>query len=357
MAYRSTGDTLLPGLWEPSGRPVIPPDRGLQVRIALTLAFVFLLPIGFVYAFVAAMNHLLLPTMTALGWGPYHGRVYVHPLLVGGGVAGVLGIQAWFGPQTVLRSIGARRIDPGERPAIEAAIDRLARVADVRSPNLAIAETDAPNAAAVAGRGGPTIVLTTGLIDRVDDVELEAVLAHELAHITHRDATVMTVAWLLPAITWMIATGSARLLAAFVRGAGGGVRLRGGRGAGRGIAVVAVAVLVTAAIAAVFWAASVLVHRVLARYREFAADRGAVALTGDPAALASALHTLDDAMPAVPDADLRRLDGGSEALYVVPLERRAFGSDEIVSTDVFPATHPPTAARIDRLESLTEAVV
>ena len=325
--------------------------------MTLTLVLVLLLPVAFVYAFVAATNHVVLPTLNAMGWGPYYGRVYLHPLLVFGAVGCVLGMQAWLGPRTVLRSIDARPVDTGSHPTIDAAIDRLARQADVPTPDLAITRNDAPNAAAIDGRGGPTIVLTTGLIERLDEDELEAVLALELAHINHRDATVMTVAWLLPACTYLIATGIAQILSAVIRGAGGGLRLRGGRAAGRGIAVIAVAVVITAAIAAMFWVASVLVHRVLGRYREFAADRGAVALTGDPAALATALRTLDTAMPGVADTELRRLDGAAEALYVVPLERRAFGDDGLVSTDVFPATHPSTAARIERLETVMEAMV
>lgn len=98
-----------------------------------------------------------------------------------------------------------------------------------------------------------------------------------------------------------------------------------------------------------FWIASVLVHRVLGRYRKYAADRGAVALTGDPATLASALRTIDETVPDVPDGDLRRLDGGAEALYFAPLDRRAFSHDGITSTDIVPTTHPPTERRIERL--------
>ncbi|MFC6768423.1 peptidase M48 Ste24p, partial [Natrinema soli] len=74
--------------------------------------------------------------------------------------------------------------------------------------------------------------------------------------------------------------------------------------------------------------------------------------TGSPAALATALEKIDGTMPEVPDRDLRKLDGGAEALYLAPLEERAFGSKELVSTDIFPDTHPPTADRIDRLRAL-----
>jgi len=92
--------------------------------------------------------------------------------------------------------------------------------------------------------------------------------------------------------------------------------------------------------------------RTLAIPRVRAADRAAAEITGSPAALASALDALDESMPEVPDRDLREFDGGAEALYVAPLESRAFGDKELVSTDVFPETHPPTRERIERLREL-----
>lgn len=127
------------------------------------------------------------------------------------------------------------------------------------------------------------------------------------------------------------------------------VHSRANRGVLKALAVLVITAIVTLALSVMFWIGSVLVHRVLGRYREYAADRGAVALTGDPATLASALRTIDETVPDVPDGDLRRLDGGAEALYFAPLGGRAFSHDGIASTDIFPATHPPTERRIERL--------
>jgi len=149
----------------------------------------------------------------------------------------------------------------------------------------------------------------------------------------------MTVAWVLPTVTYYLAAlafyvlyGLFKLLS-FGGGSGGD---RDGRALAVGIVVITVSALVTLTVSAMFWCGSVLIHRVLSRYREYAADRAAAEITGSPAALASALDALDESMPEVPDRDLREFDGGAEALYVAPLESRAFGDKELVSTDDVP---------------------
>ena len=332
---------------------MLPDDFALSSRILLALALIVVLPFGFIYVFVGVVNHVLLPLFTSLGFGPYYGRVYVSPLLAAVVVFGGLLVQLVAGPSTVCSSIGARVVDRDEYPECHAAVMRLAQQADVEPPALAVVTTDAPNAAAVHGPTGATVVVTTGLLDRLDDRERDAVLAHELAHLSNRDATVMTIAWLLPTITYYVALGASYVLYGLFRALGtGGTASRDGRGMVQIILILTVTAIVTLAVSAMFWVASVLVHRVLSRYREYAADRGAVAITGDPGGLASALATLDSAMPDVPDHDLRRLDGGGEALYVIPLEGRAFTDAELLSTDIFPDTHPPTQDRIDRLREL-----
>ena len=330
---------------------MLPDDRSLRYRIFLTIVLVVLLPFVFIYAFVAAINWILLPVLESLGYGPFHGRFYVSPGLAVLVVAGGLIAQLWFGPPRVLSSIGARPVSPEQHPDLVDTITRLSQQADLKPPSVAISHNKAPNAAAVKGPRNRTIVVTTGLLETLDQAELEAVLAHEIAHLKNRDATIMTVAWLLPTLTYYMAIVTATGIYYLYRGLGtsGG---RGGRGTAHALVILTVTAIVTVAISALFWAASVLVHRVLSRYREYAADRGAIGLTGDPVSLASALRKLDRTMPEVPDHDLRRLDGGAEALYVAPLEGRAFTDAELVSTDLFPETHPPTRKRIERLEDL-----
>ena len=336
----------------PESRAIVPEDPSLRRRLLVATALVVVLPFAFIYAFVFVTNTVLLPLLEWQGGGPYHGRVYVDPLFAVVVVAGGLALQAWKGPSVVLGSVGARRVDADEYPDLHARVTRLAKAADVKPPNVAVAHNDAPNAMAVQGPRGAAVVVTTGLLDALDERELEAVLAHEVSHLANDDATVMTVAWLLPTVTYYLATAAAYVIYGMARTMGHGGDGDGGDGAAKAILVLLVTAVVTLAVSAMFWAASVLVHRVLSRYREYAADRGAAAITGDPTALASALRALDERMADVPDRDLRSLDGGAEALYVAPLSGRAFTDAELVSTDVFPATHPPTADRIDRLREM-----
>ncbi len=324
--------------------------------MALALVLVVVLPFAFVYTFLFLANTLGIALLEWANERPYTGEFYVDPLFLTVVVLGGLAVQYRYGPRAVLDSVGARRIGPEEYPDLHATVDRLARQADVPVPEVAVVDTELPNAFAVGTLGSGSVVVTTGLLDLLDEDEREAVLAHEVAHLANRDAGLMTVAWLLPTITYYLAVAAAWVLYGLVRtlGMGGGRSRTSGDGRGLAVAVVVVVVsaLATLAVSAMFWAASVLLYRVLARYREYAADRAAAAMTGSPAALASALSKVDETMPSVPDADLREYDGGTEALYLAPLESRDFGSAELVSTDIFPDTHPPTEERVARLRDL-----
>ena len=333
--------------------PMLSDDPALRRRLLLTTVVVVALPFLFIYLFEFAVNRFLVPILESQGYGPYYGHFYVAPGFAAVVVVGGLAVQAWYGPQTVLRSIGAQAVTSTSNPEVHAAVSRLSQQADIEPPAVKITHNDAPNAAAISGPSGDgTIVLTTGLLDELDDEELTAVLAHEVSHLANRDATVMTVAWLLPTVTYYLAIASAYLLYRLPRSLVGGSSGGDDGGAAKAIIVLVATALMTLAISALFWAASVLVHRLLSQYREFAADRGAAVLTGNPGALASALETMDETMEDVPDKDLRALDGGAEALYAAPLESRMFTDVELVSTDIFPETHPPTSERIERLHDL-----
>lgn len=324
----------------------------------IALGLIVCLPFAFVYTFLFLANTV---GITLLEWAnerPYHGEFYIDPVVLTVVVLGGLVVQYWLGPRTVLGSVGARRVDVADFPDLHATVTRLSAQIDVAKPDVAVIDSAVPNAFAVAGGRDEHLVVTTGLLESLEEEELEAVVAHELAHLKNRDASLMTVAWLLPTITYYLAViafyvlyGSYRL---FTHGFGGSSSSGDSDARGLLVAVVVIVVcaVVTLTVSAMFWAASVLFYRVLSRQREYAADQAAATLTGSPGALASALETIDDTMPDVPDEDLRKLDGGAEALYLAPLEERAFGSAELVSTDIFPNTHPPTEERIERLREL-----
>ncbi|WP_049896541.1 M48 family metalloprotease [Natrialba chahannaoensis] len=211
-------------------------------------------------------------------------------------------------------------IEREQYPLLYDTIERLARQADLPVPPVAVIPSDEPNALS-AGTGNRTVVcVTTGLLRALDDDELEAVLAHELAHLKNDDSTVMTVAG-FPMVVSAIALSTARrtfTLGSYLIGL---PFLLGTYLLFIGLPV---------------YLASLPGTLVLSRYREYAADRGAVAITGDPYALASALATLHGE-PTPPDADLRTV-AGFNAFCIVPTD----------SLSPF-STHPPTHRRIARL--------
>ncbi|AGB15187.1 Zn-dependent protease with chaperone function [Halovivax ruber XH-70] len=343
-------------------------DRGLQLRMALSLGLIVVFPFAFVLILEWALSTIVPAVTVALTGVELETEVVVdRRLLVGAVVAGFVG-QYLFGDRLALWSLRARQISEEVGPELHGAVRRLAQQADLSPPDIAVIDSSAPNAFAT-GRSPDTatIVVTTGLLDRLDDDECEAVLAHEVAHVLNRDAAVMTVAYLLPTVTYFIATGAytvLRVVSDLFTPADSYQSVRfldtshdgdDPRGFAAVIVVIITTTVVTLAVSTLFWIASFLLYRLLSRYREHAADRGAAQLTGDPLALASALQKLDYELARAPDDDLRTLDGGVEACYIAPLDFAKYtedGDDGLLSQDLFPDTHPDTAERIERLQAL-----
>jgi len=331
-------------------------DRSLRVRIAVAVVLVAALPVAFVYVFVFAVNTVGLDLLAWATERPWNGRFYVETWLVVAGVAVGFLIQFVFGDEIALRSVDARAVDSEDRPELVARVERLAQTADVPAPRVAVSRSNVPNAFTIGTRPAhATVVVTAGLLDALEDDELDAVIAHELAHVKNRDVAVMSMSYFLPSLTYLVAIAAFFVLRGIFHVLGG--MHHADDDAAKGIAValvvLTVSAILTMAISALFWLASFTLFRVLSQYREFAADRGATAITGDPAALASALEVVDDEMSEAPDDDLRAIDGGLEALYVAPVDDYQFGEErELISSDIFPATHPSTAERVERLREL-----
>lgn len=217
---------------------------------------------------------------------------------------------------------------------------------------------------AVGSVRSATIAVSEGLLDALDDEELDAVLAHELAHVRNRDAAVMTLASFLPALTngeyrplevrlgtWgrraLLAVSAAvagALLAPFVVETTGTITI----GA---VAVLAGATyLLTGVALGVLTTPVVYLGRSLSRYREFAADEAAAQITGEPAALDSALQQLGDEATASPAADKRIAYEGVRGLCFLP---HGFGNETDRSKFyVEIRSHPPTDERVERLKSV-----
>jgi len=236
-------------------------------------------------------------------------------------------VQYYFSDTLTLKSMGAKTVSAEEYPDLHRTIERLSQQADLPKPKVAVVDENVPNAFATGrNQKNAAVAVTTGLLRTLDQDELEGVLAHELAHVKNRDMMVMTFASLLGTIAFM-----------FVRwGAFFGGGRRGGNRGGGGIVVAIV-------ISLVVWILSYILMRALSRYREYAADRGAAAITGKPSALASALVSISDGVEQIPDSDLRD-EAEMNAFFIIPLKSGIVGR-------LF-ATHPPTEKRIEQLRSL-----
>ena len=185
-------------------------------------------------------------------------------------------------------------------------------MADMKKPRVAIADTDVPNAFATGRSPNSAVVCaTTGLMRRLDEPELEAVLAHELSHVAHRDVAVMTIASFLGMVAGLVTR--IMLWTGLMGGFGGGGPEATTRGADNA-ALVEMAVLV---VSVVVYAISFLLTMALSRYRELAADRSGALLTGQPSVLASALVKVTGDMARIPTRDLRSTETFN-AFYFTP---------------------------------------
>jgi len=301
-------------------------DKGLQARMGLTM---FLLGLVFV-ALVVALVFIL----QAFGVG--NGAIIFFAVLLGGGMA--FGSLFWS-DKIALRASGAREVTPQEAPQLHGIIDRLCALADMPKPRVAIAESDMPNAFATGRNSKNAVVcVTTGLLRRLDDKELEGVIAHEMSHVAHKDVVVMTIASFLGIIAALLVR-----FAFYGELFGGGGRGRGGNDNGNaGLLFLAVA-----AVGVVVYAVSFLLIRLLSRYRELAADRAGALLTGQPSALASALTKVSGAMSAIPTKDLREAQA-LNAFYFAP----ALKADQVSLSTMF-STHPSLERRLRQLSEIS----
>jgi heat shock protein HtpX len=294
-----------------------PPDAGLSTRMTVTmflLGLLYVVFIGLMFAF---------------------GVPLVYIVIFGGGL---LFAQYYFSDQIALAAMGAREVTAEEAPTLHGVVDRLCALANMPKPRVAVAESAIPNAFATGRSPNAAVVCaTTALLQRLNERELEGVLAHELSHVAHRDMAVMTFASFLGILAGFI-TRFAMYAGMFggwgVGGMGGDDDREGGNPA---LAMLAV-LLVSAAV----YVISFLLTRALSRYRELAADRSAALITGRPADLASALVKVSDEMGRVPSRDLRSAEH-LNALFFAPALPKGLSLASLF------ATHPSLEQRLDQL--------
>ncbi len=290
-----------------------PADVGLSTRMALTLFLIGLVYVAFIAVLIAVKVPIALIVIIA---------------------GGFLFFQYFFSDRIALFSMHAHEVSPREAPVLHGIVDRLCALADMPKPRVAVADSDIPNAFAT-GRSQKAAVLcvTSGLMRRLGEPELEAVLSHELSHVAHRDVAVMTIASFLGLLAGFVVRSS------IYAGAYGG--FGGGRSNDNRDNTGAVILLVVLA-SAIVYALSFLLTRALSRYRELSADRSAAILTGRPSTLASALVKVSGEMARIPTRDLRAAEP-LNAFFFAPALSPGFSLSSLFST------HPSLQRRLDQL--------
>jgi heat shock protein HtpX len=301
----------------------IKPDRGLTTRMFLTGLFLVIL--------YAAVIGILIAV----------GLSFVFVLVI---AAVFLFCQYWFSDKIAMYAMHAKEVTPEQAPQLHGVVDRLCALADMPKPRVAIAQTDVPNAFATGRSPNKAVVCaTSGLLRRLDEPEVEAVLAHELSHVAHRDVAVMTIASGLGLIAGLL---TRVMFYSEIFGGGRG----GGNNQQSQAALVEMVVLLVSILVYVI---SFLLTMALSRYRELAADRSGAILIGRPSQLASALVKITGEMGSIPTRDLRAAEPFNAFFFAPAVANGATqGGGGGFSFGALFRTHPTLERRLAQLDSL-----
>ena len=283
-------------------------DAGLSIRMLLTSGLLGLLYVAFALVLFMYLDLGILPMILI--------------------VFGMAAFQYYTSDKLALLASGAKTVERDEAPELHEMVERLCAMADLPKPKVAVIDTPVPNAFAT-GRSPKhsAVAVTTGLWDRLDQREIEGVLAHELSHIANRDILVMTLASFFAML--------AGLLMRWGLFFGGGGRDRSGPPVW----------LIVFLVSIVVYFVSYILIRTISRYREYAADRGAAIITGAPENLMSALQRIASGMASIPRGDLRQMES-MNAFFIIPTNVRS-------SVGELFSTHPPLEKRLARLAELS----
>ncbi len=245
----------------------------------------------------------------------------------------------WYSDQLVIKMMKAKVVSREEAPQLYAIVERLSKRAGLPMPRVAIIDDPTPNAFATGRNAKHALVtVTTGILELLNEDELEGVLGHELTHIKNHDILVGTIAGALAGAVVYIAYIAKYL--AFFRVIFGDLSLDR--------FIYALLIAITAPIAAV------IIRSAISRRREFAADEGGARLSGKPWALASALLKLDEAIKKLQEEQKAKKakqkplgNPGLAHLFII----NHFEGDRV--SKLF-ATHPPTKERIEHLRKIAK---
>ena len=236
----------------------------------------------------------------------------------------------WFSDKMVLRMYNAQEVDEASGGAFYRIVKELAGKAELPMPRVYIINEDQPNAFAT-GRNPDhaAVAATTGILHVLSERELRGVMAHELAHIRHRDILTSTISATM--------AGAISSIAQFGMFFGGHRSDEEGRGGG----LSGILIMILAPIAAM------LIQFAISRSREFEADRGGAEICGDPQGLASALDKIHRFAKGIPMATAEAHPETGQMMILNPLSRGNLAG-------LF-STHPDTGERIARLEAMARA--
>ena len=288
-------------------------DAGLTVRMLFTGSLLGLLYVFFALALFYVLNAGLVLMLVIVG--------------------GLALFQYFTSDKLALRASGAKVVDRDEAPALHDMIERLAAMADLRKPRVAIIESDVPNAFATGrNQKHSAVAVTTGLWNRLEPEEIEGVLAHELSHIANRDVLVMTVASFFAMVAGLLTRWG--LYSGMFGGFGGN------RDNNNSVPIWLIVVVVSV----ISYFLSQILILALSRYREFAADRGSALITGAPQHLMSALQKISSQITMIPQQDLRQVET-MNAFFIIPTNWRK-------KTGELFMTHPPLEKRLAALSEI-----
>jgi heat shock protein HtpX len=240
-------------------------------------------------------------------------------------------LQYFTSDKLALRASGAKVVTREQAPELHDMVERLAAMADLPKPRVAIIPTDIPNAFATGRSPKKSVVaVTEGLWRRLEPREVEGVIAHELTHISNRDVTVMTIASFFAMVAAMLTR-----IALYT-----GMFSGGNRDNNNSAPVWLIMFLVSMVTYVVSW----ILIQTISRYREYAADRGAALITGAPEYLMSALQKISSQMTRIPQRDLREV-AGMNAFFIIPTSVKR-GAGELFMS------HPPLEKRLRALAEI-----
>ena len=235
----------------------------------------------------------------------------------------------WFSDTMVLKMTNAQQVDEQSAPQFYALVKELVGKAGLPMPKVFLINEESPNAFAT-GRNpeNASVAATTGILKILSNRELRGVMAHELAHVQHRDILISTVAATM--------AGAISALANFAMFFGG----RGSEGRPNNpIASLLVAILAPIAAS--------LIQMSISRAREYEADRGGAEISADPEALAHALQKIHNYAQGIPFRAVEQHPETAQMMILNPLS--AGGLAQLFST------HPPTEERVGRLMAMAKS--